>query len=162
MRKLAWFLFDTTLLSKSPVSLTRVAIMETSRDGSLKILVVEDFADCAKTTASLLRHLGHSVRIAGNGPAALEACRGDRPDVVLLDIGLPGMSGYDFAESLRAEFGAATPPLVALTGYGQSSDRQRSADVGIDVHLVKPVDFNELKTVLGALPKTPGKPPADC
>ena len=135
--------------------------METSSNGSLRILLVEDFADCAKTTATLLRHLGHAVQIAVNGPAALDACRSDRPDAVLLDIGLPGMSGYDFAQSLRAEFGAATPPLIALTGYGQTSDRQRSADVGIDVHLVKPVDFNELKAVLEALPKTPGKASAD-
>jgi CheY-like chemotaxis protein len=136
--------------------------METSHNGSLRILIVEDFADCARTTATLLRHLGHSVQIAGNGPAAPDACRSDRPDAVLLDLGLPGMSGYDFASSLRAELGAATPPLIALTGYGQTSDRQRSADVGIDIHLVKPVDFNELKTVLEGLPKTPGKPPTDC
>jgi two-component system, sensor histidine kinase len=135
--------------------------METSRNGSLRVLIVEDFADCAKTTATLLRHLGHSVQIASNGPTALAACRADRPDAVLLDIGLPGMSGYDFAKSLRAELGAATPPLIAVTGYGQTCDRQRSADVGIDVHLVKPVDFNELKAVLEALPKTSGNPVAD-
>ncbi|PWT87106.1 MAG: hypothetical protein C5B58_00255 [Acidobacteria bacterium] len=144
------------------VRLTPRAIMETSHNGSLRILIVEDFADCAKTTATLLRHLGHTVQIASNGPAALDVCRADRPDAVLLDIGLPGMSGYDFAQSLRAEFGTATPPLIALTGYGQTSDRQRSAAVGIDIHLVKPVDFKELKVVLESLPKTPGKPPVDC
>jgi len=118
----------------------------------LRILLVEDFPDCAAMTAAVLRQFGHTMRVVRDGAEALAACRDERPDVILLDIGLPGMSGYEFARQLRNELGNATPFLVALTGYGQSRDRAQSADAGIDLHLVKPVDLLELSAVLGTLP----------
>ena len=89
-------------------------------------------------------------------PEALAACRQQRPDAVLLDIGLPGMSGFEVAKQLRDEFGSATPFLVAVTGYGRVGDYRQSAAAGIDVHLVKPVDMNELDRILSTLPN--GKP----
>jgi CheY-like chemotaxis protein len=120
----------------------------------LRILLVEDFADCAAMTAVVLREYGHDVQTARDGPSALAACRQQLSDVVLLDIGLPGMSGYDVARQLRDEFGVATPTLIAITGYGRAADRDQSAAAGIDVHLVKPFDWAELNSILGALERS--------
>jgi CheY-like chemotaxis protein len=117
----------------------------------LRILLVEDFADCAAMTAVVLREYGHDVRVARNGLEAFAACRSERPDAVLLDIGLPGMSGYDVAKQLHDEFGEATPKLIAVTGYGRLGDRNQSTAAGIDVHLVKPVDWAELNSILGTI-----------
>ena len=114
----------------------------------LRILLAEDFDDCATTTAALLRHFGHAVRVARSGPDTIDACRVELPDVVLLDIGLPKMSGYDVAIRLREEFGAATPRLIALTGFGQPADQRHSAELGIEAHLIKPVDMSELNALL--------------
>jgi CheY-like chemotaxis protein len=102
-------------------------------------------------TAVVLSQYGYAVQVARNGPEALAACRQERPDAVLLDIGLPGMSGYEVARRLRDEFGSATPFLVAVTGYGRTGDRRQSAAAGIDVHLVKPFDMNELDWILSTI-----------
>jgi two-component system CheB/CheR fusion protein len=117
----------------------------------LRLLLVEDFADCAAMTAVVLREYGHDVRTARDGQIALAACRQERPDAVLLDIALPGMSGYDVAKQLRDEFGTATPTLIAVTGYGRAADRAQSAAVGINAHLVKPFDWAELNSILDSL-----------
>jgi CheY-like chemotaxis protein len=117
----------------------------------LRLLLVEDSNDCAAMTAVVLQECGHDVRTARNGLQALDACRSEQPDAVLLDIGLPGMNGYEVAKQLRDEFGAATPRLIAVTGYGRRGDRQQSAASGIDVHLVKPVDWAELTSILDQL-----------
>jgi CheY-like chemotaxis protein len=122
-----------------------VAVVSTS----LRVLIVEDNADCAEALALLLRLDGHDVDTAGDGPTGLEKARDDEPDVVLLDLGLPGMSGLDVARRLR-EQGAwrKAPLLIAVTGHGQEADRRRSAEAGIDLHLVKPVDPVQLRSVL--------------
>jgi CheY-like chemotaxis protein len=112
------------------------------------VLIVDDFADYAKTAATLLRQAGHSVQVASSGEEALDACRQRRPDAVLLDIELPRMSGHDLAKCLHDEFGAATPRLIAITGYSKRDDRRLSANAGIDMHFVKPVDFNHLRAIL--------------
>jgi DNA-binding response OmpR family regulator len=117
-------------------------------------MLVEDFADCAAMTAVVLCEYGHDVQTARDGPSALAACRQQLPDIILLDIGLPGMSGYDVAKQLRNEFGAATPTLIAITGYGRREDHKQSAISGIDVHLVKPFDWAELNSILGALERS--------
>ncbi len=114
----------------------------------LHILLAEDFDDCAATTATVLRHCGHAVRVTRNGPDTIAGCRVELPDVVLLDIGLPKLNGHDVAIRLREEFGAATPRLIEMTGVGQPADRRRSAELGIEAHLIKPVDRSELNALL--------------
>jgi len=114
----------------------------------LHILIVEDEEDVAWSTAMVLRLRGHEVEIAPNGPTALEMVRAHKPDVVLLDVGLPGMSGYEVARQLSAPHPGKTPLLIALTGYGMEEDRRRCAEAGIDLHLLKPVDPLELEAVL--------------
>jgi two-component system, OmpR family, response regulator len=96
----------------------------------------------------VLRHHGHDVRIARDGTQAIAAAQAAPPDVVLLDIGLPGMNGYDLARQLQVGSAGRTPLLVAVTGYGQEKDRLRSAEAGIHLHLVKPVDPKELEAAL--------------
>jgi signal transduction histidine kinase/CheY-like chemotaxis protein len=113
-----------------------------------RVLVVDDNADAGAGLALLLRMRGHEVATAADGPAALEAVRSFRPDVVLLDLGLPGMDGYAVAERLRAETGPADLRLIALTGYGQEEDRGRTREAGFAEHLVKPADLDDIERVL--------------
>jgi CheY-like chemotaxis protein len=115
---------------------------------SLRVLVVEDDADTADSLAILLRLEGHDVRLARNGPAALALAGTCKPDMVLLDIGLPGMDGYEVANRLKAMKGGEALFIIAITGYGQASDRRRSTEAGIDLHMVKPADPNVLLRVL--------------
>jgi CheY-like chemotaxis protein len=114
----------------------------------LRVLVVDDNQDGADSLACLLRLHGHEVRTARDGPSALAAAQADAPEVVLLDIGLPGMDGYEVARGLRQQFGPDGVWLVAVTGYGQLEDRRRSQSAGIDHHLVKPVDLDALQNIL--------------
>jgi CheY-like chemotaxis protein len=109
---------------------------------------VDDNADGLETLALLLELSGHQVRTAADGPAALAAAAAFRPDVVLMDIGLPGMDGYEVARLLRADPAFNGTRLIALTGWGQDTDRARSSKAGFDLHLVKPVDPAELRRVL--------------
>jgi two-component system CheB/CheR fusion protein len=113
-----------------------------------RVLVVEDNPDGADTLAKLLRVNGHEVRTAVDGPSALKTVGAFQPDVILLDIGLPGMSGYDVATQLRQLPGMASALLIALTGYGQQRDRDRSREAGFDQHLTKPVDHQALLRLL--------------
>ncbi len=117
-------------------------------NGKARVLVVEDTPDVAKTLRLLLELWGYDVRVAEDGPSALVAYRTYQPDVVLLDIGLPGMNGYDVARQLRRENGRKRPFLMAVTGYGQDEDRQRAHEAGFDLHMTKPVDPGRLQTVL--------------
>src|SRR5205823_5859711 len=107
--------------------------------GALRVLVVDDNTDAARALGRLLELLGHQVAVAHDGPAALDAASILRPELVLLDLGLPGMDGYAVAARLK-EAGHRPTALVALTGYGHAEDHQRSSDAGFDHHLVKPVD----------------------
>jgi CheY-like chemotaxis protein len=111
---------------------------------------VDDNVDGADSLARLLTLGGHAVSQAHDGPAALEEARAFRPDVVVLDIGLPGMDGYEVARCLRADPTTQNAILVALTGYGRDEDLLRSREVGFDHHFVKPVDFEALHEVLDA------------
>jgi PAS domain S-box-containing protein len=115
-----------------------------------RVLLVEDNQDAAWALAELLRLWGHEVKVAHDGAVALETARGSRFEIVLLDIGLPGMDGYQVAEALRGLAGFNGATIVALTGYGQESDRLRSARSGIDHHLVKPVDVEALRQLISA------------
>jgi PAS domain S-box-containing protein len=115
---------------------------------SLRVLVVDDHGDTAQTLALLLKDVGYDVRTALDGPTALEAVLDYRPNVVLLDIGLPGLDGFEVALRMRQQPVLQHVVLVAMTGYGQESDRQRSQEVGFDHHLVKPVRFEQILQIL--------------
>ncbi len=112
------------------------------------VLVVDDNVDAADSLAMMLQIYGHRVRTAFDGEGALSAVRAERPDAVVLDIGLPQMDGYEVARRLRAEPGGERILLIALTGYGQAGDRQKAMGVGFDHHLVKPVDPAALQRLL--------------
>ena len=107
---------------------------------SRRVLVVDDNVDSARGTALILSRNGHEVRVAYDGPSAVTVAQEQKPEFVLLDIGLPGMDGYEVARRLRADETLAGLMLVAVSGYGQESDRRRSQEAGFDQHLVKPVD----------------------
>ncbi len=113
-----------------------------------RILVVDDLAASAETLMTLLEMEGFEVRVASEGRAALEIAEQFRPDVVLLDIGLPGMNGFEVAHRLRAQPESRDALLIALTGYGEAESRSRSAQAGFDFHMVKPADVNLLLTML--------------
>ena len=114
----------------------------------LRVLVVEDNVDAAESLANLLRLWNHVVNVVHDGRTALEAARVQQPEVVLLDIGLPGLDGYQVARRLREEVGLDHTLLVAMTGYGQPEDRRRSQEAGIDHHFVKPVEPIVLRNLL--------------
>ena len=115
---------------------------------SLRVLVVDDNVDTVTTLAMLVQESGHEVRTAYDGAAVLEAALDYRPNLALLDVGLPGLNGFEVAKQLRQQPALKNIVLVAMTGYGQESDRQRSREAGFDHHLVKPGDFGKLLQIL--------------
>ena len=120
---------------------------------SYRILVIDDNAACAKTMMWTMEMLGHTAQIALDGPSALTLAKTFRPDVVLLDIGLPGMNGYEICRALRTDTALQNTVFVAQTGWGQKEHHERSKEAGFDYHLVKPVDLNALKNILLTLDK---------
>jgi CheY-like chemotaxis protein len=116
-----------------------------------RILVVDDSSDAAESLALLLESLGAEVRTAGDGHAALTELETYRPSVMLLDIGMPGMDGLEVARRARQRHDRRGLTVIALSGWGQDEDRRRSREAGIDYHMVKPVDLDELARLLTAL-----------
>jgi signal transduction histidine kinase len=117
-----------------------------------RILVADDNNDALESLATLLQLSGHEVYTAANGAIALESAEQHRPEVALLDIGMPKLDGYEVARRIRAQPWGQRITLVALTGWGQDSDRRRSQEAGFDSHLVKPLDLDKLTELLAALP----------
>jgi len=115
-----------------------------------RVLVVDDNRDAAVSLGMLLGSLGADVRVAHDGPSALSEFDAHRPAIVLLDIGMPGMDGYDVARAIRNRADGARVPLVALTGWGQADDRDRAAEAGFDHHLVKPADIGTLQALMAS------------
>ncbi len=115
---------------------------------SRQVLIVDDNVSSAETLAILIGLSGHEAHVAHSGFAALEAAETFHPDVVLLDIGLPGMDGYEVARSLRQNQAHRSTLIVAVTGYGQEDDLRKSKEAGFDHHLVKPLDFPRLEVLL--------------
>jgi CheY-like chemotaxis protein len=113
-----------------------------------RILIVDDNRDAARSLAALLQLAGHQTHTAFDGLEAIQVAADRRPDVVLLDIGLPKLNGYETARHMRNEAWATDVVLIALTGWGQDEDRQKSIEAGFDAHLVKPVDFDALQRLL--------------
>ena len=121
---------------------------DAGRDMPRRIVVIDDNQDAAESLAMLLRLKGHDVEIAFDGVSGVELALGSTPDCVLVDIGLPGIDGYEVAKRLRAHDRNGRTLLIALTGYGQAEDRTRSRQAGFDHHLVKPVAQNVLEDIL--------------
>jgi CheY-like chemotaxis protein len=122
--------------------------MDTTRPVGPLVLVVDDCRDAADSLALLLKWWGFQTVVAYDGPSALAAALALPPVVVLLDLGLPGMDGYEVARRLRGRPGMGEALLVALTGYGQEEDVRRCHEAGCDLHLLKPCDPQELRRVL--------------
>jgi CheY-like chemotaxis protein len=130
----------------------------------LRILVVEDHAGTATMLAELLRLETHEVDVASDGQSALAKAQASPPDVALVDISLPGMDGHEVARRLHAQAGDKRPLLIAITGNAQEESRLRSAEVGIDLHLIKPIVPEELRRLLRrfqGIIRPGGAPPAD-
>jgi CheY-like chemotaxis protein len=115
---------------------------------SLCLLVVDDCADTTATLAVLGRRWGHLVRVANNGTEALRLAVEQTPDVILLDIGMPGMDGWELTRRLRRLPSGQTTRIVAVSGYGQREDQIHSREVGCDLHLLKPVEPELLRRLL--------------
>src|SRR5690606_23044137 len=128
-------------------SAVQAAVVEQRRS----ILVVDDNRDAADLLAATLEILEHEVRVAYDGPTALRLASEHPPDVALLDIGLPVIDGYELARRLHEHPALENLPLLAITGYGQEGDRRRSREAGFSAHLVKPVDLQEMQSLLGSL-----------
>ncbi|WKB52091.1 hybrid sensor histidine kinase/response regulator [Eleftheria terrae] len=116
----------------------------------LRILLADDNVDFVSSLASMLEPMGHQVRVAHDGRAALEAALAEPPDIGFFDIGMPGLNGYALAERLRREPRTARMVMVAVTGWGQDSDREQARRAGFDHHLVKPIELNQVLPVLQA------------
>jgi CheY-like chemotaxis protein len=114
-----------------------------------KILVVDDNRDAADTLAVLLRGLGHMVEAAYDGQAAVAAARRMWPDVIFLDIALPGLDGFQVAAEIRRDSSFARTLIVAVTGLATDEDRKRAHEVGVDVYLIKPMDARFIESFVG-------------
>ena len=125
-------------------------VVKESQSGC-RVLIVDDDEDTAESLSMLLLASGHEVRMAHDGPAALKAAVDYRPDVMMIDIGLPMLNGFEVAERLRAQAAFQDTVLVAVTGYGQEKDRKRTKDAGFDYHLVKPAEFSDIQEILVAV-----------
>jgi len=123
----------------------------------LRVLMVDDNVDTVTTLAMLVKEFGHEVRTAHDGSAVLEAALDFRPNMVLLDIGLPGLNGFEVAKQLRQQPALQNAVLVAMTGYGREVDHQRSQEAGFDHYLVKPGDFGKVLQILAAVSASPSR-----
>ena len=117
-----------------------------------RVLVVDDNTDSAESLSMLLELMGHEVRTAHDGEQALVQADAFRPDLVLMDIGMPRLDGYEAARRMRQEPWSAETVLVALTGWGQDEDKRRSEAAGFNHHLIKPVDPTALEALLNRVP----------
>jgi PAS domain S-box-containing protein len=138
--------------NKHTGSAPKSAVLATQR-----ILVVDDIRDAGDSLGTLLKFLGADVHVVYDGPSAIEALRICRPSVVLLDLGMPGLDGYEVARKVREDPDFRNVLLIALTGWGQEEDRRHSLEAGFDHHLVKPVDLGALQALLASLESRPGR-----
>jgi signal transduction histidine kinase len=145
----------TLTLRGTAAAATAAAAGRTARpasNGELAIVVIEDNDDAADTLAEWLETMGHSVRVARSGPEGVDLVREFRPQLVLCDIGLPGMDGVEVCRQVK-QLPIGQPVMVALTGWGMDADRKRTREVGFDHHLVKPVSPDKLFAILNAMPR---------
>jgi CheY-like chemotaxis protein len=145
------FVVRLPILKASKADMNDKSSIEAPAVKPRRILIVDDNVDALITMAMLLRARGHEVQTAQSGEAALASISANDPEIALLDIGLPGMDGYELARRLRAEPASANMILIAVTGYGQDDDRQRTRQAGYDFHFVKPVNLTELEDLLATI-----------
>ncbi len=146
------------LRKELPAAAPAEAHRELGTNGTRRILVVEDNPDAAATMRDFLELFGHEVELAASGADGVKAARQFHPEVVLCDLGLPGMDGFEVAAELRRDPSTASAKLIAVTGYGRDEDRRRSKEAGFDMHLTKPVDPGQLRAALKPEPE-PGQAP---
>jgi CheY-like chemotaxis protein len=139
--------------SPSPDQISAPTAAASSASMLRRILVVDDNLDSAESLSIVLQLQGYEVRTVNDGPSAIELAEAWRPEIMLLDIGLPGLNGYDVARHLGSRSWSASMRLIALTGWGQASDQARSAAAGFVAHLVKPVEVKALIRMLDAAPQ---------
>jgi DNA-binding response OmpR family regulator len=138
---------DNEMANANPM--TAAALKTTPK--RFRILVVDDNHDSALSLAMMLSIMGHETRTAHDGESAVATAESFLPEVVLLDIGLPKLNGYEVAQRIREQEWGTSMFLIAVTGWGQEEDRQRSSEVGLNVHMVKPVEPSALEKLLDAL-----------
>ncbi len=136
---------------EAPADVVAPVAEEPAPAAGRKVLIVDDNSDAAEMLAEALSAMGHETRVAFDGPSGLDVAAGFEPDIAFLDIGLPAMDGYELARKMREELPTPGLRLVALTGYGQDSDRQRSADAGFDMHMVKPINLQAVASTIKRL-----------
>jgi CheY-like chemotaxis protein len=136
------------LAASEPAPMLTVPSVAPLADTRCRVMVVDDIQDVAMSMSRWVRQLGHDVRVAFDGATAIQMADEFRPSVILLDIGMPDMNGYEVARALRATSWGREMKLVAVTGWGQESDQRRSAEAGFDRHMTKPVDPNALEAYL--------------
>jgi CheY-like chemotaxis protein len=155
------FAIRLPLIAEPPQAAVRGGATDVPQTSVKRILVVDDNEDSALTLATLLELEGHHAAIANSGESAIRIAGAEKPELVILDIGMPGMNGLKVAERLRQQLHDPDPMLVALTGWDQPEDRRLTAEAGFNYHLVKPVDADALREILGALERrTNGGQPA--
>ena len=138
---------DNHMANANPMTAT--AVKTTPK--RFRILVVDDNHDSALSLAMMLSIMGHETRTAHDGESAVATAESFLPEVVLLDIGLPKLNGYEVAQRIREQDWGTSMFLIAVTGWGQEEDRQRSSEVGLNVHMVKPVEPSALEKLLAGL-----------
>jgi CheY-like chemotaxis protein len=147
--------FSVRLLRGNPAVVSAAPAAVPQSGGTHRILIVDDYADAAESMAALLKIEGHEINTAQNGEIAIELAHQFKPDIIFLDIGLPGMSGFEVARALRQKPETRDCVLIALSGYGQPGDHTLSREAGFDRHLVKPVELSNLQEILDSLSKRP-------
>jgi CheY-like chemotaxis protein/anti-sigma regulatory factor (Ser/Thr protein kinase) len=139
-------------IPRAPDAKSEVAASETpsltNQTPPLKVLVIDDNPDVSLVVGYMLEEIGHEFQVIHDGPSALDAARDFKPDVVLLDIGLPGMNGYEVCRAFRQDPQFETLPIIAQTGWGHDQDKASARDAGFNYHLTKPVSLEELERVL--------------
>jgi CheY-like chemotaxis protein len=142
---------DDVMLADNPMADVSKPPVTHTVPRRFKILVVDDNHDSALSLAMMLSIMGHDTRTAHDGESAFATAETFLPDVVLLDIGLPKLNGYEVAQRIREKTWGASMYLIAVTGWGQDEDRQRSSEVGLNLHMVKPVEPSALEKLLASL-----------
>lgn len=150
------FIVHLPALASAPQSIARPTPAAEGERGRHRILVVDDVQASAATLALMLEPVARAVFVAFDGPSAIDVARRQRPDVVFLDIAMPGMNGYEVAARLRQEPDLDGLTLIALTGYGQEEDRRRATAAGFDHLMVKPASMEELESLLAMIASAPG------